>query len=429
MPLLTSLTGVSSHQVLERATDSPVRSVLLVTRRWTRDGGVGAHAIASATALAESGIEVSVLAARVGEEPSVPGITLQRRPALFDFAAPTHERLGELPAADVVHVHQVDHPEIVRALRDHAPVVLSAHGYTACTTGMYYFRPGQECTRAHGPGCVPNLAVRGCAHTWRVQTLPGAYRQTTRERQALEQADMAVSYSSAVDRHLARNGLERRRIVPLFSTTPAYLGSGHESRRRVLFAGRLAAPKGVEVLIQAAADVDCELVICGEGWRLEAARKLAQRLGIAGRVRFTGWLDADALAREIAEASVVALPSLWPEPFGLVGIEALAAGRPVVASATGGVADWLDHGRSGLLVEPGDAAALAGALNELLDDPERQRTMGEAGRDSVARHFSAASHIAALLDCYRDARAGWLAQRSGGDGVAPAVQPPISAHD
>jgi glycosyltransferase involved in cell wall biosynthesis len=389
------------------------RSVLLVTRRWARDGGAGAHVIASAAVLAASGVRVDVLAARIESDENVTGVTLHQRPALFDTHAPVDVRLGDaLPEPPyAVHVHQLDDPDIVRALRSIAPVLLSAHGYTACTSGVYYFRPGQECTRGHGPGCAINLLARGCAHTRQPQSLPAGYRRTSRELEALRHADMVIAYSSSVDRHLANNGLTRRGVVPLFSTMAPRTGSGHEGRRRVVFAGRVTAPKGVDVLLRAARDVDGEFVICGDGWELERSRKLARALGIESRVTFKGWLAAGELAQELADASVVVVPSLWPEPFGLVGIEAFAAGRPVVASATGGIADWLEDGVSGLLVEPGDAPALARALDELLADPEKQRAMGAAGRESVARRFTPETHIAALLDSYRDARAHWQAER------------------
>jgi glycosyltransferase involved in cell wall biosynthesis len=134
---------------------------------------------------------------------------------------------------------------------------------------------------------------------------------------------------------------------------------------------------------------------------------MARRLGVHDRVTFTGWLDAEQLARELAEASVVAIPSLWPEPFGMVGIEAFAAGRPVVASATGGVEDWLEDGRSGLCVPAGDVRALAGALSQLLADPARQREMGAAGRIAVGARFTEERHVAALLDAYETATGTW----------------------
>ena len=161
----------------------------------------------------------------------------------------------------------------------------------------------------------------------------------------------------------------------------------------MVYAGRIVREKGVDVLIRAAREVDAEFVICGDG-RLEAMRELARRCGVERRVQFKGWLGPEELSREVADALVMAVPSLWPEPFGMVGIEALAAGRPVVASATGGIEDWLEHGVSGLCVEPGDVRGLACALNELLADRSasarwgrRQGAVTDASRRSVtSRH-------------------------------------------
>ncbi|HEX4188467.1 MAG TPA: glycosyltransferase family 4 protein [Solirubrobacteraceae bacterium] len=385
------------------------RSVLFVTPRWARDGGVGAHVQASAAALASRGVRVYVLVAKIEDDEPLGRVQVERSRELFNPAAPIGARLrGALASgADIAHVHQVDDPEIVGALRGSSPVVMSAHGYTACTSGVYYFRPGQQCSRGHGPGCVPNLLLRGCAHTHYPKTLPVKYRNAGRGLQALQLADMVVSYSQAVDRHLAANRLAQRMVVPYFPTMGPTEGSGHAARRRVVFAGRVVRPKGVAVLVRAAREVDGEFVICGDGPQTEPMRRLAQRLGVADRVSFKGWLDAGQLAEELANASVVTVPSVWPEPFGLVGIEALASGRPVVATATGGIEEWLDDGVSGLCVPPGEVAPLAGALNELLADPDRQREMGAAGRRAVAERFTAERHLEKLLESYRAAHANW----------------------
>jgi glycosyltransferase involved in cell wall biosynthesis len=334
---------------------------------------------------------------------------MYRCPDLFNDDAPMTARIGEALSfkPDVIHLHQVDRPDLVKAMRASAPVVISAHVYSACTSGVYYFRPGHECTRAHGPACAFNLVARGCAHTRNLKPLPTRYKNASRRVEALRNADLVLSYSAAVDRHLAANDLSRRRIVPFPATISPKLGSGHATRRRVVFAGRIVHQKGVSVLIRAARHVDGEFVICGDGRQLEAMRKLAQRTGVQERVSFKGWLSSEQLADEFANASVVAVPSLWPEPFGLVGIEALAAGRPVIASATGGIEDWLDDGISGLCVTPGDVEELALALNELLADTERQRTMGAAGREAVNRRFSPERHVAGILDAYASARATW----------------------
>ncbi|MGD1059314.1 MAG: glycosyltransferase [Solirubrobacteraceae bacterium] len=391
------------------AAPSAIGSVLLGVPRWTRDGGISAHVQSSARILAEHGLDVRVLTARIESSEEIPGVTVYRRPDLFHSDVSMRERLGDVLSfdPDVIHLHQVDLPDVVNALRASAPVVISAHVYSACPSGLYYFRPGQECTRAHGPACMFNMVLRGCAHTRNLKSLPTRYVNAARRAEAFEGADLVVSYSTAVDRHLAANGLRRRRILPFPATITAKPGDGHATRRRVVFAGRVVSQKGVAVLIRAACDVDGEFVICGDGRQLEAMRRLARRIGVERRVSFKGWLDADELALELANASVVVIPSLWPEPFGLVGIEALAAGRPVIASATGGVEDWLDDGVSGLCVKPGDAADLARALNELLADPQRQMTMGLAGREAVSSRFSAERHVSALLDAYAGAQAAW----------------------
>jgi glycosyltransferase involved in cell wall biosynthesis len=384
-------------------------SVMLVTPLWSRHGGVATHVQASAAALARSGIEVNVLAAQVDPGHDAPGVNVCHSPQLLSSSASMQERVGAALSRppDVIHLHQLDDPEVVQALRTRAPVVVSAHGYTACPSGVYYFKPGEECTRSHGPGCVPNLLLRGCAHVRDPRPLPLAYRRAGRGLQALARADLAVAYSSAVDRHLAANGIARRTVVPLFTTLVAVRGAEHGARRRVVFAGRVVAAKGVGVLIRAARLVEGEFVICGEGWQLQAMRRLAARLGVAERVQFKGWLSADRLARELADAAVVAMPSVWPEPFGLVGIEGLAAGRPVVASATGGIEDWLQAGVDGIVVAPGDVNALADALEELLSDPRRRQAMGAAGRRSVAARFTPERHVQALLHAYARARATW----------------------
>ena len=394
-----------------------VTSVLLVTPRWRRDGGVATHVMASATALAEHGLSVSVAAAHIDHTTPVPGVNIFHTPELFESGMSPERRLGEAMSARpmAIHLHQVDDPELVNGLRESAPVLISAHGYTACTSGVHYFRPGQECTRAHGLGCVPNLGLRGCAHTSNPRRLPASYRNASRGLEALRGADLAISYSSAVDRHLSVNDVARRTVIPYFPTMAPAVGSGHAARRRVVFAGRVVGPKGVDVLIRAARMVEAEFVICGDGWRLEEMRRLAHKLGVHEHVRFEGWLDAGELARELAEASVVAMPSVWPEPFGLVGIETFAAGRPVIASATGGIGDWLEDGVSGLSVEPGDADALARALNELLADPARQQAMGAAGKRAVAARFSPECHVAALLDAYRHAHSRWASTERESD--------------
>lgn len=382
----------------------------MVLPRWTRDGGVTAHVAASARALLEAGTDVTLLVARREAEPPS-GIELLVSPRLYDRSASVRERLGPAFASEAVvaHLHQLGDREVVAHLRGRSPVVISAHGFLACTSGVHYFGPGEECRRAHGPGCVARLPR--CAHTRKLRVLPGAYRDASRELAALMEADLAISYSSAVDRHLQINGVHHRRIVPYFPTVPSAQRVA-AAQPRVLFVGRVVPPKGLTTLVRAMREVDGELVVCGDGHALPAARRLTQRLGLERRVHFRGWLEPEQLAREFADCALVAVPSVWPEPFGIVGIEGFAACRPAVASDTGGIGDWLQDGVSGVLVPAGDAGALSAAVTRLLKDPELAANMGAAGRESVTARFTRERHLTALSDAYAQAERSWSSDES-----------------
>jgi glycosyltransferase involved in cell wall biosynthesis len=123
-------------------------------------------------------------------------------------------------------------------------------------------------------------------------------------------------------------------------------------------------------------------------------------------VTFTGWLDRGALAALYEQAAVFALPSAWPEPFGIVGLEAMSAGLPVVATDVGGVRQWLADGETGIAVRPRDPRAFAAALGTLLGDPDMRARMGAAASARAVGEFSLAGHLARVLSMYEQARRG-----------------------
>jgi glycosyltransferase involved in cell wall biosynthesis len=167
--------------------------------------------------------------------------------------------------------------------------------------------------------------------------------------------------------------------------------------------GRLCDVKGQRELIDALAQLDdVHGVLVGDdleqGGRFrEALERRAEERGLAGRVVFTGHLDD---ARELlAELDVFVLPS-WAEGMPIVLLEAMAAGRPVVATPVGGTPEVVVHGETGLLVPPRDPAALAAALRELLADPDRRARFGQAGRRRVEERFSEEAMTRRVLEVY-----------------------------
>jgi glycosyltransferase involved in cell wall biosynthesis len=391
--------------------DSP-RRILFATPTLGRDGGVATHVVASADTLLRSGYEVTIAAERV-ETDAPDGADVVQIPRL-GVARPPAEAIGALAKAaaergvHLVHLHDVAPEPAVRTLRPIAPVVASAHGYACCSPNTYYFSPGKECTRAHGPGCVPNMLLRGCMHTRDPRSLPANYANTTRRRQGLSAADAVVGYSSATLRHLRRNRLERVHYIRYFAARrpdPPPIPTA----RRLLFVGRVVKAKGLDVVVRALAKVDAELDVHGDGWALPGVKDLARSLGVLDRIRFHGWSGPDALATAYAEARVVVVPSLWPEPFGMVGTDAMAAARPVVGSATGGIPDWLHHEETGLAVPPGDDRALAAAVDRLLAPDSDAERFGLRGLELVREKFSAAAHLDDVVKTYDAAAAHWAA--------------------
>jgi len=144
-----------------------------------RDGGVGAHLKASAALLARHNLDVRVLAERVEPGEEMPGVHRISQSRAVQRTHAGERRLGAalaFPPA-VIHLHQPAPRELVELMRTAAPVLISVHSYAACTSGVHHFSPGNECTRAHGPGCMLNLTVRGCAHTRHLKHFPAKYNR------------------------------------------------------------------------------------------------------------------------------------------------------------------------------------------------------------------------------------------------------------
>ena len=184
----------------------------------------------------------------------------------------------------------------------------------------------------------------------------------------------------------------------------------------ILFAGRISEEKGLAVLLRALSlvqEVEWRLVVAGTGYAEGAARGLAARLGLDDRVEFRGWTGRPELSDLYLRAAVVAFPAIYPEPLGLVGPEAMAHARPVVAFDVGGVRQWLHDGVTRLLVPPGDIPAFAGAIERLLREPTTAAAFGRAGREIMVRDFQPEQHIDVLLRLYEQAQHNFSRARLG----------------
>jgi glycosyltransferase involved in cell wall biosynthesis len=253
---------------------------------------------------------------------------LRRRPWAAPLLAGSMTRAVRRAArdADLVHAHWL--PTASAALLARVPYVVTLHGSDVVLARR-----------------APRLAGR---------VLRGA------------RAVIAVSSALAAEAHAL--GAREVTVIPNGIEIPPQPGEEAEPPY-VLFAGRLSPEKGIEDLLAAAGDLP--LVVAGDG-------PLRDRVPGA-----LGWVSRAELERLLSGAAVVACPSRR-EGFGIICAEAMARGRAVVASAVGGLLDLVEHDRTGLLVPPGDPAALRSELERLLADPALRERLGAAAREHVA---------------------------------------------
>lgn len=199
---------------------------------------------------------------------------------------------------------------------------------------------------------------------------------------------------------------DKTSIVPL-SIDPddfgPFDGPKHDqSRPTLLFVGRLSYYKGVEYLVDAMVDVDADLLVVGDGDRREAIERRVREKNLDGDVTLLGRVSDRKLRDCYEEADVFVLPSIAPsEAFGVVQLEAMACGLPVVNTDLPTGVPWVSRdGETGRTVPPEDAAALAGAINDLLDDPSLRRRYGSNAVDRVERHFTRDVMLDRMADIY-----------------------------
>lgn len=255
-------------------------------------------------------------------------------------------------------------------------------------------------------------------------------------RWSVRTADAVTAISTATAESVRRAGGRSPRVIPFAAAVEGPDGEGDDDGTegtgvaegdpadgrvplsgetlRLLFVGRLVERKGVEHLVRALPRVlerrDAELTVVGEGEWEPRIRRAAREAGVEDRVRLTGYLSREELSRAYRRCDIFVLPAVVDskgdtEGLGVVLLEALRFGRPVVASNVGGIPDIVEDGRTGWLVPPGDPGALARTLLRVAREPEESRRVARRGRAVVEERFSWERILDDLEECYGQARA------------------------
>jgi glycosyltransferase involved in cell wall biosynthesis len=273
--------------------------------------------------------------------------------------------------------------------------VLHTHGYKADLYG---------CAAAWGRGVGLVATCHNWPHpSWKMQ----AYAVI--DRLFLRTFDRVVVLSETIAGTLRRSGLPQRKLqtiangveVERFREAQPSLKNGESI---VGFVGRLVPGKGVDILLRAAPRIfsrhpNSRFVLVGDGPCRQELQSLAAQLGIAARVLFAG--VREDMPQVYGSIDLLVLPSLC-EAMPMCVLEAMAAGKPVIATRVGAVPQLIDQDQTGLLIEPGDVAGLSAAVLKLLKDPERARQLGEKGRVRTIEQFSADSMARRYLQLYSE---------------------------
>lgn len=385
--------------------------ILVACERVDAEGGTETYLRGLLPALSKRGHDVRVIARSVAQ-PGAYGVDARELGWSDEHDPPSIPAAREAAAIvkqfapDVTAVHNVLDAGILETLGGHAArMAYHVHDHRPfCPNGdRLYPQGGGICAVPMGRlACGWHALVNGCAYGPRRQTL-GLVNLRARVARAIAAADATIALSQYVADIARDNGVagELTHVVapPLEPGALATIPAPRPTADAVLFAARVMPSKGARSLVGALARLPEArrplLRIAGEGPDLPSALAAARAHGV--RIEALGRLDAAALRDAYDAATIVAMPSLWAEPFGLVGIEAFARGRPVAAYDAGAIGEWLDGG--GRIVARGDERALGDAIAALLE-PSAWTAASERAH-AAARAYSLDAHVERIEAIYQ----------------------------
>jgi glycosyltransferase involved in cell wall biosynthesis len=310
---------------------------------------------------------------------------------------------------DVMYLHGLRDPDTYERLTAMAPSVTFVHTYLGtCVSGAKtHTRPYPiPCEKQFGPMCLVHYFPRSCGGRSPV-TMWRRYRKEGRQLAVLRQQHAVVTHSAHMQHELAAHGVASD-VIPYAVVIPGVDWAPNATKScDILFAGRMDPLKGGSFLLDALPGVRARLnrplcvLFAGDGpdrekWETRAREIAAQDSALS--ILFAGWCDEAQLGALMRDSRLLVVPSVWPEPFGSVGMAAARYGTPAAAFSVGGIPQWLHDGVNGHLApgSPPSSAGLADAIVQCLADPQHYEALS-AGAVRMAGAFTMEKHLPELV--------------------------------
>lgn len=315
---------------------------------------------------------------------------------------------------DLIYVNKcLSVPALQAIIASTIPSVRMVHDHEVYCMRTYKYFPWSRriCHRKAGPCClVPCLAFiqRDRHHPLGLRWV--SYSQKMQLIDLDHQLSSCIVATKYMENELLLQGYDRAKIrlyapaPPPNEPTRQTEAPTSSSQRTLLFVGQVIRGKGLDCLLKALRlmRTPFRLHICGSGSHEAYCRELVSSLHLEESVEFCGFIPHDQLHEYYRRAAVMCVPSVWPEPFGLVGIEAMRYGLPIVAFDSGGIADWLHDGDNGYLIPWMNIDLMAEKLDYLLEHPEVAHRMGENGQRLAIEQYDFDTYVQRMETCFNE---------------------------
>jgi glycosyltransferase involved in cell wall biosynthesis len=384
--------------------------LLIATHHPGLLGGVETYLAALMPALVARGCDI-VFAHEEKLAASDPAIPLPPKTESINLREDFLSKLRHA-APQLAYIHAIDRLEPYEAIAASFPTIAFSHGYNGlCVSGTKTWkRLAHSCPKPFDWRCLLHYFPKSCGGSSPI-TMLRDYRRQSRLLDLLRRCDAVVTHPGPMEREYLYQGIQRDHLfmLPHFVPAPEIPApSARGAQINIIFVGRFDFLKGGHLLLEALPQVAARLNkpihlrMVGSGPSSPAWKNLAQK--IAGeniRVEFPGWVAHEKKDALLAQSDLIVVPSIWPEPFGQVGLEANQLGVPAVAFDVGGISNWLRDGINGHLTaaNPPSGASLADAIVKSLGNSDHYDKL-RAGAKTIAAEFTIDRHVNALMNLF-----------------------------